>query len=132
MQQKPENVNSIVYAMCVLHNLLIVERPKEYLRTVTEQPAILDPPDYSWQLEDVLDTLAIERGVRPDIRAKAMRDHLCSYYGSVGAVSWQDDRIVSTKLKYSSCSHSQKLNKPFKHSQLFNFKKKSLKITHQT
>ena len=96
MQQMPDNVNKIVHAACVLHNLMIEERPQAYLTVTAEQPAVQPQgPDYRWQDQDVLDGLAANAGNTSYHAASLQRDHLRQYYSGVAAVEWQD-RMITT------------------------------------
>jgi len=92
MMQKPDNVQTIVYTCCVMHNLLIQERPQEYLATVAEQ-ARPGAPNLDWHDADVLATIRTAGGNHTDKKGRAVREHLAAYYSRQGAVPWQDDAI---------------------------------------
>ena len=95
MQQIPRNVTKIVHATCVLHNLMIEERPQRYLTATADQPVIQPgAPDYSWQDQQILDGLAANTRNTSYNAASIQRDHLRQYYSSVGAVEWQDRMIT--------------------------------------
>ena len=92
LEQKPECVELIVYASCVLHNHLINERGPEYLNAVADQanPAA---PNLDWQDANTLLNLPAIGGNSGTKTAKAIRNHLRDYYNAVGAVPWQNDAI---------------------------------------
>lgn len=93
LHQHPKTVEKIVYASCVLHNMLSIKRPQAYLEVVAEQanPAV---PALEWRDADTL--LHITRARERDMKVpKSIRDHLQRYYTTVGSVPWQD-RMVDT------------------------------------
>lgn len=97
MEQEPENVQTIVYAACVLHNLI---RTKSALAaamaegdTVDTQTGNITPG--SWRAGgQAAPMVGLERlpGNTSNKRAKMQREHLCAYYNSeLGSVPWQND-----------------------------------------
>lgn len=90
MHQLPENVESIVMAACVLHNLLSLRNP---------HPFIPDPEDpravgHDWRSGPTLDGVRGMAGNTQTKQGKAVRMYLKEYYNSeAGSVPWQDDMI---------------------------------------
>ena len=99
MQLNPENASIVTYTCCLLHNLLIQKRPRDYLRQVAQQS---DPasPDLLWQDDVTLDQLQTMGGHTSLNEGKIVRDHLRNYYNShVGSVPWQDHAITRNTCK---------------------------------
>ena len=92
---KPEKVQLITYACCVMHNLLIEKRPGQHLQDVVRVPVAPGAADdVSWQTGDTLAELVRLRGNTGNKLAKAQRNHMCDYYNSpLGAVPWQDKML---------------------------------------
>ena len=94
-QQKPQNVETIVMACCVLHNLLRINYPSAQNQVVDQE----DPETHqivpgAWRDQRTLTALEVLKGNNTTTPAKAQRDYLCSYYNSdVGKVPWQDNMV---------------------------------------
>ena len=90
----PKKATAVVQACCCLHNLLIEKRPQAYLADVNrEQVEDDDGLDLDWQCDETLLELQRLRGTNATKIAKLQRDHIARYLNSVGAVSWQNERI---------------------------------------
>ena len=93
MQLAPENASAVTYATCVLHNMLSIMRPKDYLSVVAQQTDV-DGTDLRWRDLETLAGLQRTRGQRSRQEAVNIRDHIRSYYNGVGAVPWQDRAVL--------------------------------------
>ena len=92
IQLNEHNASMVTAACCVLHNLLIRERPGPYLqRTVIRD--IHHMPTDVWQEQDVLDSLQQLRGNKDNKIGQAIRNHLKLYVNTVGAVECQDRAV---------------------------------------
>ena len=102
MKQKPETVAKVTFACCCLHNLLILERPHQYLADVAQEgnPDV-QPAD--WHAAETLAGLQAVRGNHATKVAKATRDHLRGYFNNVGAVPWQQE-MVDRVSNFKMCS----------------------------
>lgn len=94
-QQDTKNVESIVLAACVLHNLMRMRYPR-----LTNQLVDREDQDShevipgAWREIEDLTVLQLLRGNNTTKAAKAQRDYLCSFYNSpAGRVPWQDKMI---------------------------------------
>ena len=102
MLQRPETVAVITYAACCLHNLLIQERPGQYLEDVAQQCNPGAEPVQWHERETLAHLHAVGRNRNTRI-AKGVREHLCGYVNAVGAVPWQQemvDRVSNFKMCY--------------------------------
>lgn len=97
----PEKVETIVLACCTLHNFL---RSTQGSRNIYTPPGSIDTENAdthtvspgNWRQDKVPQGLVpIERqgSNRHSTSAKAIRDYLCNYFSSEGAVAWQDNMI---------------------------------------
>ena len=93
MQLSLENASAVTYATCVLHNMLSIMRPKDYLSVVSQQTDV-DGTDLAWRDLDTLANLQRRRGHRNRQEAVHIRDYLRSYYNGVGAVPWQERAVL--------------------------------------
>ena len=98
MHQSPSNVETIVMAACVLHNLIRLRNPAEAnLEGDSVDPATNDIIPGSWRDENhrrALTGLESSTGNTSVKAAKLQRDYLCAYYNSArGSVPWQDCMI---------------------------------------
>lgn len=96
MQQKHQNVQIIVMAACVMHNLLSVRRPMQLAGMADlEDPDTHELVPGSWREDqEVLHSMRKMGGNTSLKAAKLMRDYLKEYYNSeAGSVSWQDNMI---------------------------------------
>jgi hypothetical protein len=90
MPQKPENVQKIVYACVILHNLIRSRltsqdedlRVSEGQRTNQDEPVLPSPND------DMP-----KNNKRESEEGKKIRDYLREYFNGEWAVQWQDDRL---------------------------------------
>ena len=93
IQLKPDNASAAAFACCVLHNICSVMRPKQYMRISADQ-ADPDASFMEWRDLDTLGNLQASRGHRDRNEARHVRDHLRSYYNSIGAVDWQERAVL--------------------------------------
>ena len=95
MAQKPENVEAIVLAACVLHNLLRTRFPTNTTNLADrENPVTHEVVPGSWRDDEALLGLGMLRGNNSTNYAKSVQEYQRAYYTSpVGSVPWQDDMI---------------------------------------
>ena len=94
IQLRPENAASVTFACCVLHNMLSMMRPKQYMSTVAPQ-ADTEAATAEWRDQDTLDKLVARRGQRNRQEAVCIRDYLRNYYNTIGEVPWQENACLS-------------------------------------
>ena len=107
IQLRPESASAVTFACCVLHNMLSIMRPKQYMRTVSAQ-ADTEAATAEWRDQDTLDKLVARRGQRNRQEAVSVRDYLRNYYNTIGEVPWQENACLSHVSKLSSielCVH---------------------------
>ena len=97
MLQKPENVRTITFPACILHNYIRKHHPTSITtladREDTSTPIYAIIPG-RWREAGELRSLPCVRGNRLSDCAKRQRDYLQTYYCSpVGRVPWQD-RVI--------------------------------------
>lgn len=94
MQQRPDRVESIVLACCLLHNLLRTRNPTAQNEMMdTEDPITHDIEQGSWrQCGSLMDVDAPNLG-NFSREAREVRDYLVTWVNGAGAVPWQDDKI---------------------------------------
>lgn len=102
MEQRPKNVESIVYAACVLHNLIRMRGAAAGSATSIQDGDIVDSDTGevtlgAWRSgANKLKMVSLQRlrGNPSTASVKEQRDHLCAYYNSqLGSVPWQDSYI---------------------------------------
>ena len=95
MQQKPDTVQTIVTACCILHNVLIDMDPRAVQGLVdVEDPTTHDVRPGQWRQHLGLLPLNVTRGNNNNYDGKLVRDYLTKYYNSnAGSVPWQDAMI---------------------------------------
>ena len=95
MAQKTENVESIVLAACVLHNILRTRfRPTITNLADREDPETHNVIPGTWRDDERLTGLQALRGNNAAQTAKVVRDYQQAYYSSeAGSVAWQDSMI---------------------------------------
>jgi hypothetical protein len=98
MHQLPQNVETIVMAACILHNLISLRNPAQALvegDRVDQSTGDIIPG--SWREECHLKTLSSLENLSGNTSiktAKLQRDYLCGYYNSsAGSVPWQEQMI---------------------------------------
>lgn len=96
LQQKPDTVEKIVYACCVLHNFLLDKFPGKATNDVDrEDPLTYQVIPGAWR-QDVVNLVGLQPicGNTSLKTAKHNRRYLCKYYNSeAGKVPWQDKMI---------------------------------------
>ena len=95
MQQEPRRVETIVFAACVMHNLLISRYPTQATVDVDrEDPTTHNIIPGAWRDDNTLVGLDKIGGNTSLKVAKIQRNYLCKYYSSeAGSVAWQDKMI---------------------------------------
>ena len=94
MYQKPETVEVIVMASCVLHNLLFTRYPlQEQANLDREDPIQHTFEPGLWREERQLTNIVITGRKTSAKSAKQQRNYRKEYYSSVGRVTWQDETI---------------------------------------
>lgn len=95
MAQNTKNVEAIVLAACVIHNILRTRFPTGTTKLADrEDPETHDVIPGTWRDDDCLTGMELLRGNHSTRTAKALRDYQRQYYTSeVGRVSWQDAMI---------------------------------------
>ena len=91
MQQLPETVESIVFASCVLHNLIATRHPHPPGPEAEEARELVG----DWRDADTLYSMRNIRGNTMSREGKIVRTYLKDYYNSdAGSVPWQDSMIT--------------------------------------
>lgn len=100
---KPERIESVVMACCVLHNLLRIRRPG-CGGADTEEPVTHEVIPGSWRNHAPLPSALIPLGGNHGTAgAKLVRGYLKDYYNSPhGSLSWQDDMIWYVCVYYNT------------------------------
>lgn len=95
MQMRPDNVEIVVTAACIIHNLLLNNYPNSASNIADqEDPVSHEVADGSWREDKDLVGLEPLSGNTSQKQGKINRMYLCKYYNSpVGRVSWQDKMI---------------------------------------
>lgn len=95
MPQRPETVERIVLACCVLHNMLRTLNPRLTNHLVDyEDPATHQVQPGTWRDDEALTALQAMRGNTAARAAKGQRVYMRTYYNSAaGSVPWQDRMI---------------------------------------
>jgi hypothetical protein len=95
MQICPDNVERVVTAACILHNLLLNTYPQCASQIADlEDPITHEFVDGSWRDDNDLLGLQPLAGNTSHKQAKINRNYLCKYYNSpVGRVPWQDKMV---------------------------------------
>ncbi len=89
IQLSREHAALVTYTCCILHNLLSIRRPQQYLQKLAPQPNV-QQPDLMWQEDETLVGLQAQWRNTTHRAAVYVRDHLCDFYNShVGKVPWQ-------------------------------------------
>jgi hypothetical protein len=95
LPQKPENVQKITMACCVLHNLLRMKAREQHqgMGDYSDPQGRIVPG--TWRSEIQLDGNGGNTGnrVRDSNAAKQVRLYMQHYVNSVGSVNWQDRRL---------------------------------------
>ncbi len=94
MQIGPENAALVGYTCCILHNLLSIRRPQQYLQIVKAQDNG-PQPDRTWENAATMHGLQVQGGNNARQAGVHVRDHLRDYYNSAaGAVEWQRRAVL--------------------------------------
>lgn len=89
---EPEKVDAVVMACCALHNYLI---DRNVMAFTIDADAYLENGTWRHELQQGMEPLQRRQGGNnPGRQPKAMQDHLCHWFNSVGGVEWQE-RMVS-------------------------------------
>lgn len=80
---KPETVDNIITATCILHNIMRNARGSRSQRLNGEQQNFMD---------EIAPSISAAGG-RSDLAAQAIRDKFKVFFNGVGAVSWQRKQI---------------------------------------
>lgn len=78
-----EKVELITYTCCILHNFLLKKKAHSYI------PSELRNNTYD-KIQSNLNSVSYQHGNRCTDKAATIRDHFCTYFNTVGAISWQD------------------------------------------
>jgi len=96
LPHKPETAALITHACCVLHNLLRARNPVAHADLVDREDANHNLIPGAWRagvnMHEVEDHAL--RG-RINVQAKTQRALLKLYYNSIGAVDWQQDKVLT-------------------------------------
>lgn len=91
---EPKNIRSAITAACTLHNFMRVRYPKETQALVDrEDPHTHHIINGAWRDRECLTAMQAIRGNNATQAAKGVRNYLCRYYNTRGAVYWQERMI---------------------------------------
>lgn len=95
MPLHPKNVESVVMAVCCLHNLIRVRYPSEHFRQLdVEDPESHEVTPGQWREGDNLEPLEPLVRNTSSASGKRLREYLKEYYNSpAGRVPWQDNMV---------------------------------------
>ena len=96
MTLKPENVEQVVLACCVLHNLLRIWNPSHTEGFDYEDPETHEVHPGCWRMDPPMESrpMTYLNLGRYNDKAKAQRAYIKSYCSSpAGSVPWQDSMI---------------------------------------
>ena len=92
---KPQGVEKVTLACCILHNLLREHERVHFNRLVDSDDAEYNVIPGDWRGDDVMMPLDPLPNPRATVAPKNIRDYLSEFYSSRGAVPWQD-RVVNS------------------------------------
>lgn len=87
IDDQPNTVTTIVKALTVLHNFILIEEPHRQVIQTPETDQHARPRHQTYDRIQVNGRRATKNGIE-------IREKLMNYFNTVGAVSWQQDRLV--------------------------------------
>lgn len=78
-----EKVELITYTCCILHNFLLKKKAHSYIHSELRS-------NNTDRIQSSLNSVSCQHGNHCTNSAATIRDHFCTYFNTVGAISWQD------------------------------------------